>query len=131
MAGLVESVSVYGAVCLSTGGLAMLSSHAMNASPSLWFCAGFVLPIGPMYLYLTSDRVMERRLGRWKRWKSEKLIELKQYEQLRSDALAWYQARHRFGAPPAHSEEEPETVTSPPLTQEPAAPEETPSGSRD
>src|SRR4051812_38321141 len=122
MAGLVESVSLYGAVCLSFGGLAVLASYALNANPMVWFPAGFSLPIGPMYLYLASDRVLEKRLARWKRWKEDGLIGVGQYEQLRRDALAWYQARHRFGRLPSVEVSEPALglPSSPPA--DPAAP---------
>ena len=94
MTGLIESISLYGGVCLSCGGLAVLASHAFHANPLLWFTAAFALPIGPLYYYLSSGRVMEARLARWKRWKDEGLIGVGQYEQLRKDALAWYTARH-------------------------------------
>ena len=119
MTGLIESVSLYGSVCLSVGGLASLASHAVGANPLLWFTAGFSLPIGPLYLYLASDRVLERRLIRWKPWKEQGLIGAGQYEQLRRDALAWYQARHRFG-PTTRSEPTEPTSDSPPLPHRPS-----------
>jgi hypothetical protein len=97
MAGQVESIGMYGAACVSCGGLAALLSYAAHASPMVWFSAGFALPIGPMYLHFASDRIMEKRLARWKRWKEDGLIGIGQHDQLRRDALAWYKARHGFG----------------------------------
>jgi hypothetical protein len=123
LAGLVESVGLYGAVCLSCGGLAVLACQVTGANPAVWFSAGFALPIGPMYLYLASDRVLEKRLIRWKRWRDEDLIGVGQYEQLRRDALAWYKARHRFGRLP--STEAIEGTTPPPQQLPPAAPSPT------
>lgn len=38
LAGLVEAVSLYGAACLSCGGLAVFASHAANAL--VWFSGG-------------------------------------------------------------------------------------------
>jgi len=114
MAGLVESIGMYAGVCLSCGGLAVLASNAAHANAMVWFPAGFALPIGPLYLYFASDRVLEKRFVRWKRWKEEGLIGVGQYEQLRRDALAWYQARHRFGQFPPIEVSEP--TPAPPLT---------------
>jgi hypothetical protein len=110
MAGLVESIGLYGAVCLSSGGVAVFASHAMKASSTVWFAAGFALPIGPLYLYLASDQVLEKRLARWKRWKENGLIGVGQYEQLRRDALAWYKARHRFARLPSGDAPEPTPI---------------------
>src|SRR3954469_18819476 len=119
MAGLVESIGLYAAVCLSCGGLAVLASHVTHANPMVWFSAGFALPIGPLYLYFASDRVLEKRLVRWKRWKEEGLIGAGQYEQLRRDALAWSQAPHRFGRFPSIEVSEP---TPDPPRPQPAPP---------
>jgi hypothetical protein len=88
LSGLIESIFLYADVCLSFGGLSVLVSHAFGANPILWFTAGFSIPIGPLYIWLSSDRVLESRLARWKRWKEEGLIGVGQYEQLRRDALA-------------------------------------------
>lgn len=98
---------MYGAACLSCGSLAVFASQAAHASSVVWFSAGFMLPIGPLYLYLASDRVLEKRLTRWKHWCESGLIGVGQYEQLRRDALAWYQSRHRFAVLPASEGAEP------------------------
>jgi hypothetical protein len=65
MIGQVERVGLNSAVCLSCGGLATLaglSSRAPHVDLMIWFSAGFALPIGPLYLFSVSDRVLERRL---------------------------------------------------------------------
>ena len=121
LAGLVESMSLYAAVCLSCAGVAVLAGHAFHANPAVWFPAGFALPIGPLYYYLASDRVLDKRLARWKRWKDEGLIGVGQYEQLRRDALAWYEARHGLGRPPRIEEQH--RPANPPALPEAPAPE--------
>jgi hypothetical protein len=114
MVGLIETISIYGSVCLSSGGLAVLIGNALHLDYMIWFPAGFALPIGPLYLYFTSDRVMEARLERWKRWKENDLIEVREYEQLRRDALIWFKYQHGFSHPlPPADAFEPTSKSSP------------------
>lgn len=121
LSGLIESISLYAGVCLSFGGLSVLISHVFHANPLLWFSAGFSIPIGPLYIWLSSDRVLESRLVRWKRWKEGGLIGVGQYETLRRDALAWYAARHRFGRfPPVEAARSPSPAQAPPFPRHPS-----------
>ena len=96
MAGIIESVSLYGGVCLTSGGIAFLISQIYEFNPIAWFPAGFSLPIGPLYLYLSSDHVLEKRLARWKKWRESGLIAAREYEELRKNATTWYMIRHGF-----------------------------------
>jgi hypothetical protein len=97
LVGVVTATSTISAVGLSTGALAGLAASAWTSvSPSTAFVLGFFLPIGPLYLYQSSDRQIRKRLATLAEWKQAKLITEDQFKEQRQKVLQWY-AERRLG----------------------------------
>ncbi len=97
--GIVATISTYAAVGLSTGGLAAFAAHFLQADAWTWFFFGFCLPIGPLYVYFSSERSMRKLLIMLRQWHQDGLITDVQYEELCESATRWFAGR-RFGTAP-------------------------------
>jgi hypothetical protein len=60
------------------------------------FTLGFFAAVGPVYLTYASGWGMRRTLEQLQAWNAVGLIQAEEYDELRREALAWFQAR-RFG----------------------------------
>jgi len=105
--GLVGSLSVYAAVCVSSGALAGLVAYVLERDPHLPFFLCALLPIGPLYVYFSSGRVVSRRLELLREWKNRNLITEEQHQRMVEALLQWVGERWAKvippGAPPPDS----------------------------
>ncbi|MEQ8786507.1 MAG: hypothetical protein RIC55_09415 [Pirellulaceae bacterium] len=83
--------SIYSAVGLTTGALAALVVPAIHdLDPWTAFAFGFFIPIGPLYLYASSEYAMTRKLTALKTWHENGLVDRDQYDRLLHRLTGWY-----------------------------------------
>ena len=91
--GLLESSTIQGAICISIGGallgIGFLLGIPMYRAPLLFF-AGMALPLWPMRIYYSPERVLERKFARWDRWVEQGIIKKQQCVQWKEDLRSWY-----------------------------------------
>ena len=65
----------------------------VSGTPVLFFL-GMAIPLGPLRVYFSPERVYERKLALYEKWRRKKLIEKKTHEELKSILLLWYQSHN-------------------------------------
>jgi hypothetical protein len=96
LAGLAANITIYAAPCLSSGSFMAILHRRLDLELSTAFTLGFFVAIGPVYLTYASSWGMRRTLAQIQSWKEAGLIQAKEYDELRREALALFRAR-RFG----------------------------------
>jgi hypothetical protein len=109
LVGLVAACSVYSAVGLSAAGAAMLLSPLLNLNPCVAAVGGFLLPIGPLFLWFSTGRATVKRVKMYEQWKKDGIANDKQYRELKAAAIDWHRTR-LYGNRPA---EVPQPAASP------------------
>jgi hypothetical protein len=95
-AGLASNLTLYAAPCLSAGSLLSAFHRLLDLDLPTAFTLGFFAAVGPVYLTYASGWGMRRTLAQLAAWKEAGLIQAKEYDELRRDALVWFRKR-RFG----------------------------------
>jgi hypothetical protein len=92
--GLFASTTIQGAVCLSVGGALTYVGILVGCPPSLaplLLLAGMAVPLWPLRVYYSPERILERKFARWDRW-----VEKGQLS--RSKCKVWKEAMQRWYA---------------------------------
>ena len=96
LSGLAANLTMYAGPCFSAGSFTAVFYRLLQLDLSTAFTLGFLAALGPVYLTYASGWGMRRTLVQLQAWKAAGLIQSKEYDELRRDALAWFRAR-RFG----------------------------------
>ncbi len=108
--GLFASTTIQGAVCLSVGGALTYVALLVGCPPSLTpllLLAGMAVPLWPLRVYYSPERILERKFARWDRW-----VEKGQLS--RSKCKLWKEAMHRW-----YASQLPSSLVAPEATQVP------------
>lgn len=85
---------VYGSMSLSVGGVLGAACLLLGMEHfELWVLCGILIPIGPIYLYFSSERSMRYVLTYLKEWRDAKIITSSEYSEMRTKVLLWYRDR--------------------------------------
>ncbi len=99
--GLFASTTIQGAVCLSVGGaltcIAILAGCSAITVPFLFF-AGMAVPLWPLRLYYSPERVLKRKFAQWDRLVKTKHITPKKCKQLKEGLVWWYSTQQPSSA---------------------------------
>jgi len=91
--GLFGSLSIQGAVSVSMGGalayVGVLAGCSAVTVPLLLF-AGMAIPLWPLRVYYSPDRVLTRKYSQWDRWIEKGYINSKKCKELKDGLYRWY-----------------------------------------
>jgi hypothetical protein len=96
LSALACNVTMYAAPCLSAGSVVAVFHRRLELDLLTAFTLGFFSFVGPVYLTYASGWGMRRTLVQLQSWRAAGLIQAREYDDLRREALAWFRAR-RFG----------------------------------
>lgn len=94
--GIFASASIQGAVCLTVGGALAYAAILLRVPP--WYVplalfAGMAIPLWPLRVYFSPERVLERRYAQWDGWVKRRVITQAQCTRWKKELREWYGAQ--------------------------------------